>query len=207
MVAKRQRMRLKSLHAEQRGTLTARTYRSYSRGPAQPPAGQGRRRDLGQARELTIPGGSVKDRICLAMIEARRARRAAQARRHDRRADLGQHRNRTRAGGGRQGLQAHPDDARYDERGAALAAGRLWRAPGTDTGYARHARCDRQGRGAGARQPGLSSCRSSSATRPIPTMHHTTTGPELVEPTRTNRRVRGRRRHRRHDHRRRALSA
>ena len=50
--------------------------------------------------EYLNPGGSVKDRIGLAMIEAGRARGEAQAGRHDRRADLGQHRRRPRHRGG-----------------------------------------------------------------------------------------------------------
>ena len=52
---------------------------------------------LGKMESLN-PAGSVKDRIALAMIEAAEARRHAQARRHDRRADVRQHRHRPRDG-------------------------------------------------------------------------------------------------------------
>ena len=54
------------------------------------------------------PGGSVKDRIGLAMIDGRRARRAASppGKTHDRRADQRQHRHRPGDGGGRARLRA-----------------------------------------------------------------------------------------------------
>ena len=44
------------------------------------------------------PGGSVKDRICLAMIEAAEAQGRLEARRHHRRADQRQHRHRIGVG-------------------------------------------------------------------------------------------------------------
>ena len=46
--------------------------------------------------ETTNPGGSVKDRPAVAMIDAAERDGTAQAGRHDRRADLGQHRRRPR---------------------------------------------------------------------------------------------------------------
>ena len=66
-------------------------HRQHPRTPHEPafrPPGRG----LGQARTAN-PGGSIKDRIALAMIEDAEARRS-QAGRHDHRADLGQHRHR-----------------------------------------------------------------------------------------------------------------
>ena len=58
----------------------------------------------------------------------RRARRQAQARLHHRRADLGQHRHRHRAGRPAQGLPGRDRDARGHERGAQEAHPRA-RAP------------------------------------------------------------------------------
>ena len=77
--------------------------------------------------EYLNPGGSVKDRIGLAMIEAGRARGEAQAGRDDRRADLRQHRRRPRHRGGRQGLPLHLRHARQDEPGEDLDAARVRR--------------------------------------------------------------------------------
>ena len=51
--------------------------------------------------EYLNPGGSVKDRIALRMVEAAEASGALTAGRHDRRADLRQHRG--RSGDGRAG--------------------------------------------------------------------------------------------------------
>ena len=53
-----------------------------------------------------------------------RARREAEARRHDRRADLGQHRRRPRDRGGEQGLPLHLRHARQDEPGEDRDAAR-----------------------------------------------------------------------------------
>src|SRR6476469_8130882 len=52
-------------------------------------------------------------------------RRKAQARRHDRRADLGQHRRRARNRGSEEGLPLHLRDAGQDEPGEDLDATRL----------------------------------------------------------------------------------
>ena len=57
----------------------------------------------------------------------RRARGEAPARRHDRRADLGQHRRRARDRGGDARLPLHLRDARQDEPGEDLDAARLRR--------------------------------------------------------------------------------
>ena len=66
--------------------------------------------------ESPNPGGSVKDRVGLAMIaEAERAGPAA-ARRHDHRGDRRQHRRRPGHGRRRQGLPLHLRPARQDER-------------------------------------------------------------------------------------------
>jgi hypothetical protein len=61
--------------------------------------------------ERSNPGGSIKDRIALAMVEDAE-KRCAQARRHHHRAHQRQHRRRPGHGGGRQGLQADSGDAR-----------------------------------------------------------------------------------------------
>ena len=50
--------------------------------------------------EMLNPGGSVKDRIGLRMIEAAERDGPPEARRHDRRTDLRQHRARARDRGG-----------------------------------------------------------------------------------------------------------
>ena len=65
--------------------------------------------------ERANPGGSIKDRIALAMIED--AERAARLKPggDDRRADLGQHRHRPGDGRRGQGLQADPGHARQHE--------------------------------------------------------------------------------------------
>ena len=57
--------------------------------------------------EYLNPGGSVKDRIGLAMIEAAERDGRLQAGRDDRRADLGQHRRRARDRGRDEGLPLH----------------------------------------------------------------------------------------------------
>ena len=79
--------------------------------------------------ERANPGGSIKDRIAVAMIEAAEAAGALKPGCDDRRADLGQHRRRPGDGGRGQGLQADPGDARQHER----------RAPPPDAGLRRDA--------------------------------------------------------------------
>ena len=90
--------------------------------------------------ERSNPGGSIKDRIALSMIEAAEAARRAQAGRDDRRADLGQHRRRPGDGGRGQGLQADPGDARQHERRAAPADARLRRDLRADAAREGHER-------------------------------------------------------------------
>ena len=77
--------------------------------------------------EYLNPGGSVKDRIGLPMIEAAERDGKAEARRHDRRAHVRQHRRRPRDRGGDQGLPVHLRDARQDEPGEDRPAPRVRR--------------------------------------------------------------------------------
>ena len=152
------------------------------------------------------PGGSVKDRICLAMIEdAERAGRLQRGCDH-RRADERQHRHRPRAGVRRQGLPADPDDARHDERGAPQPAHRLRREARPHARHARHARRDPQGRGDRDGASGLfhaaAVLQSGQSRDPPP--HD---GAGAARAVRAHRCVRRRRRHRRHDHRRRRGAA
>ena len=116
--------------------------------------------------ERANPGGSIKDRIALAMIEAAEAVGRAPARRHDHRADLGQHRRRPGDGGRGQGLQAGPGDARQHERRAPPADARLRRELRADAAREGHERRDRPRRRAGRRRRPARGCRSSSRTRP-----------------------------------------
>jgi hypothetical protein len=62
--------------------------------------------------ERSNPGGSIKDRIALAMVEAAETQWRPQARRHHHRAHLGQHRRGPGHGGCGQGLQADSGHAR-----------------------------------------------------------------------------------------------
>ena len=56
--------------------------------------------------ERANPGGSIKDRIALSMVEDAEAQRAVEARRHDHRAHVGQHRHRARDGRRGEGLSS-----------------------------------------------------------------------------------------------------
>ena len=92
----------------------------------------------------------------------RRARRAAQGRHRDRRADQRQHRHRARLRRRGEGLQVRARDARHDEPGAPHHAARPRREARAHRGRQGHARRDRQGepdRSPSCRTP---SCRSSS---------------------------------------------
>ena len=77
--------------------------------------------------EYFNPGGSVKDRIALRMIEAAEAVRRAAARRHDRRADLRQHRRRAGASwpssAGYHCVFVLPDKVRQDKINVLTAYG------------------------------------------------------------------------------------
>ena len=77
--------------------------------------------------ESQNPGGSIKDRIGVAMIEAAERDGRLRARRHGRRGDRRQHRPRPGAGRARQGLSRRPRRARQDgdrEGAAPEGAGR-----------------------------------------------------------------------------------
>ena len=77
--------------------------------------------------EYLNPGGSVKDRIGIRMIEAAERDGRLRAGRHHRRADLGQHRRRPGHRRRHQGLPLHLRDARQDEPREDLAAAGLRR--------------------------------------------------------------------------------
>ena len=123
-------------------------------------------RDLGPADrqplilaklEMLNPGGSVKDRIGLPMIEAAERAGPAQAGRHDHRADVGQHRPRPRDRRRAQGLSLHLRHGRQAvgrEAGAAAGLRRRGR-PVPDERRARIAGVVLLGRGpARPRHPG-----------------------------------------------------
>ena len=120
----RQGMTTATSHRPARRALRPGSDRQHSSRAAQPAARTGARRGLGQARESYNPGGSVKDRICLAMIEAAERDGRLAAGRHDHRADERQHRHRPRAGRGGEGLSPGADHARHDEHRAAQSAAR-----------------------------------------------------------------------------------
>ena len=80
--------------------------------------------------EFLNPGGSIKDRVALAMIEGGRARRPAEARLHHRRADLRQHGHRRGPGRPAEGLPRPHRHARGHERGAQEAHPRPGRRAG-----------------------------------------------------------------------------
>ena len=105
--------------------------------------------------ESLNPGGSVKDRIAVAMVEEAERDGRLQARRHDRRADQRQHRHRAGDGGGSARVPPDPDDAGGHEPGAAPAAGPLRRGAAPDAGHRGDDRRGLRGAGAAARAPGL----------------------------------------------------
>jgi len=133
------------------------------------------------------PGGSVKDRAALAIIEGRRRRKALlkpggnRRRRHGR-----QHRHRPRSRGEREGLQDHHRDPRHAgagkdaaasrarRRGEARAAGRPYSEPGN---YKSRRAPD--GRGNSRRLLGQTSFDNTVNAE----MHYRTTGPEIWEQT------------------------
>ena len=107
----------------------------------------GDRAEVWIKQERANPGGSIKDRIALSMVEDAERSRQAQARRHDHRADLRQHRHRPRDGRRGQGLQADPGHARQHERRAAPADARLRRDVRPDAAREGHEGRDRARRG------------------------------------------------------------
>ncbi len=72
--------------------------------------------------ESQNPGGSIKDRIALAMIEAAEQDGTPQARWHGGRGDRRQHRSRSCAGRARQGLPRAAGDSRQDVVGKSAAS-------------------------------------------------------------------------------------
>ena len=105
-------------------------------------------------QERANPGGSIKDRIALAMIEDAEARGILEPGLRHHRADLGQHRDRPRPRLRREGLPPDPDDARVDVDRAPQADDRLRRGARADAARAGHEGRDRPGQRAGGRDPG-----------------------------------------------------
>ena len=95
--------------------------------------------DLIAKVELFNPGGSVKDRPAIAMIDEAERAGSAEAGRHDRRADLGQHRRRARDRRRAARLPLRLRHVRQDERREGRAAPRVRRRGGRvpDRGAAR----------------------------------------------------------------------
>ena len=133
--------------------------------------------------EMLNPGGSVKDRIGIRMIEAAERYGRPQARWHDRRADVRQHRTRARHRRGHQGVPLHLRDAGQDERREGRAAARVRRGgrhhptavpPESPESYYRVA--DRLTEEIpGAYQP------NQYFNQENPRAHYETTGPEIWE--------------------------
>ncbi len=159
--------------------------------------------------EYFNPGGSVKDRIAVRMVEAAEASGAAAAGRHDRRAHLGQHRR--RAGHRRAGeglplrLRLPRQGGRRQDRGAArvrrggrrLPLGGRAGAPGVLLLRLRPPR-----RGDGGR---LEARPVRQPRQPALALRDDRPG-DLGADRGPGHPLRGRNRHRRHDHRHRALS-
>ena len=151
------------------------------------------------------PGGSVKDRIALAMIEAAEREGAHQAgRERHRRADVGQHGHRPGAGVRGQGLPPGADDAGVDVARAALAAQGLRRRAHPDAGRAHDGGRGRARRGAVPQeQEPLHAAAVQQPGEPRGAPAHDRARAHRAARRARLRRVRRRRRHRRNDHRRR----
>ena len=140
--------------------------------------------------EYLNPGGSVKDRIGLSMIEAAEGDRPAPSRRDDRRADLGQHRRRPRYRGRAARLPLHLRHARQDEPGEDLDAARV-RGRGR---HHAHRRRPALARRATTRSPTGSPKRSRAASSPTSTRTRRTRRPTTrpLAPRSGSRRTAGR---------------
>ena len=153
--------------------------------------------------EMLNPGGSVKDRIGIRMIEDAERRGLLAARWHDRRADVGQHRPRARDRGRDPRVSLHLRDAGQDERREDRPAPCL-RGRGRDHADLRAARIAGVlllgGGTARERDPGC--LPAEPVLQPGEPRHprgeHRSR--DLGADRRPDRRVRRRRRHRRHDH-------
>ena len=164
--------------------------------------GAGLRPQLVAKLESFNPGGSIKDRDRGRADRGRRARRPAAARRHDRRADLGQHRHRAGDRRAAEGLPRDRGDAGQDvarRRSTCCAptaprwcSRRPTSPPDSPQSYYRVA--DRlTAEIPGAFQP------NQYFNPANPQAHYESTGPELWEQTaRADHPSRRRRRHRRH---------
>ena len=158
--------------------------------------------------EYLNPGGSVKDRPAIAMIDAAERDGAALARGHDRRADVGQHGCRTRDRRSPAGVPLHLRDARQDEpredRVAARVRRRGRRLP--DGGRAGPSRVVLLGRGPPRRRdPGRVPARPVPQPRQPVVSRALHRARDLGADGRADHAFRGGHRHRRHDHRRRPL--
>ncbi len=105
--------------------------------------------DLYVKVEAFNPAGSVKDPCQRSDRARRRGQGPAQARRHHRRGDLGQHRRGTGRGGRRARLQVRRGHDRDLLGRAAQADPRLWRQGDPDPGRRARQRHGPQGRGTG----------------------------------------------------------
>ena len=130
--------------------------------------GRDLRCDLVAKVELFNPGGSVKDRPAIAMIDDAERPGTAAAGRHHRRADLRQHRRRAGDRGRAARLPLHLRDVRQDVGREGRPAARLRRRSGRlpDRGAARAPRLVLLGRrSAHARDAELVPARTSTTTR------------------------------------------
>ena len=156
------------------------------------------------------PGGSVKDRIALAIVDDAERRGVLAPRRHAHRSHRRQHRRRPGAGRRRARLPARLRDAGEDVRRQARRA----RALGArvvihaNAPPGRPAQLPERRRAASPRSMAGSSTDQFAQPGERRASTRRTTGPEILEQAGgRDRRVRRRRRHRRHHHRRRARTS
>ena len=158
--------------------------------------------------EYFNPGGSVKDRIALRMVAAAEASGAAAAGRHDRGAHVGQHRS---GAGDRRRRTRLPVRLRLPGQGGAGQDQRAARLRRRGGGLSRHGRARPSGLLLQRRAPDGGRDTRRLAARPVrepgepglPLRHHRPG--DLVADRRDGDALRGRDRHRRHDHRHRAV--